>query len=158
MSDFLDNKCIIGETGTGSGSLLEAKDETEEKEDELIKFMSGFEGYLDQLEKDAVEQRRAKKLREMQSIHTVSSDDEANKSANEEEDESDDDDDWEDCIEDSDESELDLETICRYYRVNHCDSDSSDCFGFDGRSYYKSNGYRIYSDGDFDYDDYGIDF
>ena len=38
------------------------------------------------------------------------------------------------------------------------ESDSSSDFGFDGRAYYKHNGYRIYSDGDYEYDTYGIDY
>ena len=37
------------------------------------------------------------------------------------------------------------------------ESDSSSDFGFDGRAYFKHNGYRIYSDGDYEYDTYGID-
>ena len=55
-------------------------------------------------------------------------------------------------------------TVCgdcskKYYNALYprgSDSDSSD-FGFDGRVYYKHNGYRFYSDGDCEYDDYGID-
>ena len=64
----------------------------------------------------------------------------------------------------------DIEDICdemavcgdcskKYYNALYprgSDSDSSD-FGFDGRVYYKHNGYRIYSDGEYEYDDYGTD-
>ena len=126
--------------------------------------MSGLEGYIDQLETEAKEERRAKKLRDRQSIQTVSSDDDDDSEATTE-------DDWADCSSiDSDDSEI--KKIFRRYLVNQvddsdCSDDSdifrryaanqmydSDDFGVDeeGRSFYVKNGYRMYSDGEYEYE------
>merc|ERR1711915_469326 len=156
------------------GYQQETQEEMLEEEDEMINFMSGLEGYLDQIETEASEQRRAKKLKERLCIHTVSSDDDE---ATTDEDNSDD---WEDCSDDSDDSELNINFNFTFnIGVNpRCDSNSSDCteedsefkeimkayaesqmydsddFGVDedGRTFYVKNGYRMYSDGEYEYE------
>ena len=124
--------------------------------------MSGLDGYIDQLETEAREERRAKKLRDRLRIQTVSSDDDSDETTT--------DDDWEDCSIDSDDSEF--KRIFQRYLVNQvndsdCSDDSdifrryaanqmydSDEFGVDedGRSFYVKNGYRMYSDGEYEYE------
>ena len=82
----------------------------------MMKFMSGLEGYIDQLETEAKEERRAKKLRDRQRIQTVSSDNDC--------------DDWEDCSEDSDDTAF--EKYYRKYVVNKdADETTSDDDGGD---------------------------
>ena len=81
-----------------------------------MKFMSGLEGYIDQLEMETKEERRAKKLRDRQRIETVSSDNDC--------------DDWEDCSEDSDDTAF--EKYYRKYVVNKdADETTSDDDGGD---------------------------
>ena len=126
---------------------LESREELIEEEDEMIKFMSGLEGYIDQIEIDAAEERRAKKLRDRQRIQTVSSDDDDDETST---DDGDDSDEWEDFSEDSDDSEFNK--IFRRYVVNQ--RYDSDDYGVDenGRTFYVHNGYRMYSDGEYDYE------
>ena len=126
----------------------------------MIKFLSGLEGYIDQLETEAKEERRAKKLRDRLRIQTVSSDDDSDDTTT--------DDDWEDCSIDSDEFMKELiNTLVNQVYDSDCSDDSdifrryaanqmydSDDFGVDedGRSFYVKNGYRMYSDGEYEYE------
>ena len=110
--------------------------------------MSGLEGYIDQIEIDVAEERREKKLRDRQRIRTVSSDDDEDDDETSTDDG--DSDEWEDFSEDSDDSEFNK--IFRRYVVNQR-YDSDDCgVDEDGRTFYVHNGYRMYSDGEYDYE------
>ena len=112
--------------------------------------MSGLEGYIDQIEIDVAEERREKKLRDRQRIRTVSSDDDEDDDETSTDDDDSDEWDMEDFSEDSDDSEFNK--IFRRYVVNQR-YDSDDCgVDEDGRTFYVHNGYRMYSDGEYDYE------
>ena len=107
--------------------------------------MSGLEGYIDEIE---TEERRAKKLKDRQRIRTVSSDDDDESITDEDEN-----DEWEDCSDSDDSEDSECNNIIRKYLINQM-YDSDDCgFDEDGRTFIVKNGYRMYSDGEYEYED-----
>ena len=109
--------------------------------------MSGLEGYIEQME---TEERRAKKLRDRERIQTVSSDDEDESIyTGEAEDENDE---WEDCSVSDDSEDSECNNIIRKYLINQMYDSDDVGFDEDGRSFIVKNGYRMYSDGEYEYE------
>ena len=128
------------------GVHLETREERIEEGDEIIRFMSGLEGYIDEIE---TEERRAKKLRDRQRIQTVSSDDDDEDESITGEDENEE---WEDCSDSDDSDDSECNNIIRKYLINQMYDSDDVGFDEDGRSFIVKNGYRMYSDGEYEYE------